>query len=131
MLWQTIGNAMPARPSRGPTMGRDCPLNRVARSCTVRGIAAPVLSPGRDRQNYSGYTDREVDGWFDEQRKENDPVRRKELAQKIERKLIDEAWTLPLTYMSRTVALNRKVMGYKLAPTHVLNTDWRGVWIDQ
>jgi peptide/nickel transport system substrate-binding protein len=94
-------------------------------------MLSKYLSADRTPQNYSGYTDREVDAWFDEQRKETDPARRKELAQNIERKLIEEAWTLPLTYMSRTVPLSSKVMGYKLAPTHVLNTDWRGVWLDQ
>jgi peptide/nickel transport system substrate-binding protein len=94
-------------------------------------MLAKQLSADRNPQNYSGFTDREVDAWFDAQRKENDPVKRKELAQQIDRKLIEEAWTLPLTYMARTVALNSKVKGYKLAPTHVLNTDWRGVWIDE
>ena len=94
-------------------------------------MLAKYLSVDRNPQNYAGYTDREVDAWFDAQRKENDPVKRKELAQKIDRKLIEDSWTLPLTYMARTVALNSKVMGYKKAPTHVLNTDWRGVWIDK
>lgn len=94
-------------------------------------MLAKYLSKDRNPQNYSGYTDREVDAWFDAQRKENDHGKRRELAQKIERKLIEESWTLPLTYMARTIALNSKVKGYKLAPTHVLNTDWRGVWIDE
>jgi peptide/nickel transport system substrate-binding protein len=94
-------------------------------------MLAKYLSVERNPQNYSGYTDLQADEWFDAQRKENNVAKRKELAQNIDRKLIEDAWTLPLTYMARTLALNSKVMGYKIAPTHVLNTDWRGVWIDE
>ena len=94
-------------------------------------MLAKYLSVERNPQNYSGYTDLKVDEWFDAQRKENNVAKRKGLAQNIDRKLIEDAWTIPVTYMARTLALSSKVKGYKIAPTHVLNTDWRGVWIDE
>lgn len=89
------------------------------------------MSADRSPQNYAGYTDRELDRLFDAQRKELDPVRRKEYVQAFDKRALDEAWTLPVTYMARTIALNAKVKGYVTAPTHVLNTDWRGVWIEE
>ena len=94
-------------------------------------IHSKHLSPDRSPPNYSGVGDPEIDAWFDQQRKENDPAKRKELVHKIEKKLIEEAWMIPITYWARTVPLSAKVMGYKGAPTHVLNTDWRGIWIDE
>jgi peptide/nickel transport system substrate-binding protein len=89
------------------------------------------LSADRSPQNYAGYTDRELDRLYDAQRKELDPVKRKEYVNTFEKRALDEAWTLPVTYMARVIALNAKVKGYVTAPTHVLNTDWRGVWIDE
>lgn len=89
------------------------------------------LSADRSPQNYAGYIDRELDNLYDAQRKELDPVKRKQYVNAFEKRALDEAWTLPVTYMARVIALNSKVKGYVTAPTHVLNTDWRGVWIDE
>ena len=89
------------------------------------------LSVDRSPQNYAGYTDRELDALYDAQRKELDPVKRKEYVNKFEKRALDEAWTLPVTYMARVIPLSSKVKGYVTAPTHVLNTDWRGVWIEE
>ena len=38
---------------------------------------------------------------------------------------------VPISFMARTIALNVKVKGYRIAPSLMLNTNWRGVWIDQ
>lgn len=89
------------------------------------------ISADRSSQNYSGYTDRELDRLYDLQRKELDPVKRKEYVNAFDKRALDEAWTLPVAYMARVIALNSKVKGYVTAPTHVLNTDWRGVWIEE
>jgi len=94
-------------------------------------MLAKHLSVDRNPQNYAGVTDREIDGWFDQQRRETDKDKRRELAQKIDRKAIEDAWMLPLTYWARTVPLDARVMGYRIAPSHLINTDWRGVWLDQ
>jgi peptide/nickel transport system substrate-binding protein len=94
-------------------------------------MLAKHLSVDRNPQNYSGVIDREIDAWFDAQRQETDKERRKELAQMIEKKAIEESWMVPITYWARTVPLHAKVMGYKTVPTHLLNTDWRGIWLDQ
>jgi peptide/nickel transport system substrate-binding protein len=89
------------------------------------------LSADRSPQNYSGFIDRKLDALFDAQRKESDPAKRKELVQQFERRVLDESWTVPISFMARTIALNSKVKGYKIAPSLMLNTNWRGVWIDE
>src|SRR3546814_466666 len=89
------------------------------------------MSADQNAQNYAGYIDRQVDEWFEAQRQMTDVEERKETVRKIDRRILEEAWTLPVTFMARTIALSAKVKGYQLAPTHVLNTDWRGVWIDE
>jgi peptide/nickel transport system substrate-binding protein len=94
-------------------------------------MLAKHLSLDRNPQNYAGVTDREIDAWFDQQRQETDKARRKELARKIDQRVIEQAWMLPLTYWARTVPLNARVMGFKIAPSHLINTDYRGIWLDQ
>lgn len=89
------------------------------------------ISADRSPQNYSGYTDRELDALFDAQRKEADPAKRKELVQAFEKRNLEQAWTVPVSFMSRTIPLHAKVKGYKIAPSLMLNTNWRGVWIEQ
>ena len=90
-----------------------------------------LISKDRSPQNYSGYTNRELDALFDAQKKEADPAKRKEMVQKFERRALEAAYTIPLTYMNRSIALDANIKGYKIAPSLVLNTNWRGVWLEE
>lgn len=89
------------------------------------------LSKDRSPQNYAGYTDRKLDALYDAQKKEADPAKRKELVQAFERRALEMAYMLPISYMNRSIALDARIKGYEIAPSLVLNTDWRGVWLDQ
>ncbi|MFT5182393.1 MAG: peptide/nickel transport system substrate-binding protein [Alphaproteobacteria bacterium] len=90
-----------------------------------------LISKDRSPQNYSGYTDRELDKLFDAQSQEADSAKRKILVQQFERRTLEASYTIPLTYMNRSIALDAKIKGYKIAPSLVLNTNWRGVWLEE
>ena len=93
-------------------------------------LLAKHISKDRNPQNYSGYTDRKLDDLYEAQKKQPDPQKRKALIHEFIKHSTDLSWTLPLSFMNRTIALDKKVKGYKIAPSLVLNTDWRGVWIE-
>ena len=82
-------------------------------------------------ENYSGAIDREVDKLYDAQRQEFDKDKRKEMVHKIDSMVIEEAWNIPIAYANRTVALNSKVMGFRLAFSHTMFNDFRGVWLNE
>mgnify|MGYP003626398831 CR=1 FL=1 len=82
-------------------------------------------------ENYSGYINRRLDELYDKQRAEFDDAKRKAMVNEMERIVLDESWRFPVAFANRVVPLNSKVMGYKLAFSHTMNNDFRGVWLDQ
>ncbi|MDA0763471.1 MAG: ABC transporter substrate-binding protein [Proteobacteria bacterium] len=89
------------------------------------------ISADRTSSNYSQYIDRELDALFDAQGGETDIAKRKAIVHKFEKRALNNAWVLPVTYTDRVIALNSKVKGYTIAYSHILNNTWRGVYLDQ
>ena len=56
--------------------------------------------------------------------------KRKSIVHQFEKKALENAWVLPVTYTDRVIALNSKVKGYVIANSHILNNTWRGVYLD-
>ena len=71
-----------------------------------------------------------LDQLFDAQASEADFDKRKALVHKFEKKALNNAWVLPVSYSARVIALNSKVKGYTIAYSHILNNTWRGIYLD-
>lgn len=82
-------------------------------------------------ENYSGYTNRRLDELYEAQRAEFDYEKRKAMVNEMEKIVLTESWRFPVAFANRVVAMNSKVMGMKLAYSHTMNNDFRGVWLDQ
>ena len=82
-------------------------------------------------ENYSGAINRRVDELYEAQRQEFDFDKRKAMVNEIERIVLEDAYNLPVAYANRTVAMNSKVHGLKLAFSHTMFNDWRGVWLEE
>jgi peptide/nickel transport system substrate-binding protein len=82
-------------------------------------------------ENYAGYINRRLDELYAAQRKEFDFDKRKAMVNEMETIILTESWRFPVAFAHRTVAMNAKVMGLKLAFSHTMNNDWRGIWLDQ
>jgi peptide/nickel transport system substrate-binding protein len=63
-----------------------------------------------------GGSDPEVDQWLEEGTVELDPAKRIELYKKIQQKIIDEAWIIPIYVFPYTVAASKTVNGIKFDP---------------
>ena len=82
-------------------------------------------------ENYSGYINRRLDELYEKQRAEFDDAKRKAMVTEMEQIVLNESWRFPVAFANRVVPMNSKVMGFKLAFSHTMNNDFRGVWLDQ
>ena len=88
------------------------------------------LSSDRSPVNYAHYTDRVLDDLYDQQSRERDVEKRKQLVWAFERRLLDEmAHTLIQIGNVRAVTHWDYLKGWKATPSYYLNQDLATVWL--
>jgi peptide/nickel transport system substrate-binding protein len=80
--------------------------------------------------NPSGSADAEIDALFEQQKRETDPQKRRVLVKKLEARVLTQAYQTPLLWWRRTVALNARVRGWRMSPSHFLGQDLAEVWLE-
>jgi peptide/nickel transport system substrate-binding protein len=81
--------------------------------------------------NFSGGKDPELQSLYDKQALATDPVERKKLIDAFQRRLIDDAFVLPLFRSVNIGALSANFKGWKIMPSPTLNMDMAEVWIQK
>ena len=90
------------------------------------------LSPERSPVNYARYRDPVLDSLYDQQTRELDPEKRKQLVWQFERRAVGEmAYQLPALWWNRIVVRWAKVKGWTITPSHYINQDLVDVWLAQ
>jgi peptide/nickel transport system substrate-binding protein len=79
--------------------------------------------------NGSGLIDREADALFEKQLRETDPTKREALVHEFESRVITQGAQVPFIWWYRTVALNSRVKGWKMSPSHLYGQDLAEVWL--
>ena len=88
------------------------------------------LSKDRSAANYARYTDRELDGIYDEIVHETDTAKLKALLRQYEKRVLDDqAHYIMTLWWNRTVPYNARLHGWKISPSHYINQDLANVWI--
>lgn len=88
------------------------------------------ISADKSPANYGKYTDRELDQLFEQQARETDPEKRKQLVWKFEDRVIGEmAYTFPVIWWQRIVPHAATLRGYNVLPSHYINQDLTEVWL--
>jgi peptide/nickel transport system substrate-binding protein len=88
------------------------------------------LSVDRSSTNYARFTDRTLDELYDQQTREQDPEKRKQLIWQFERRVLDEQAYVALTpWWQRIVPHSSKMRGWEILPSHYLNQDLSDVWL--
>ena len=90
-----------------------------------------VISYDRNPANYGNYNDAELDRLFDLQLREKDQARQKDLLFQMQKRLVDQAWTINTLWWNRIILHNSKMKGWKITPSHFLAQDLSRVWLDQ
>ncbi len=90
------------------------------------------ISPERSPVNYARYRDPVLDNLYDQQSRELDPEKRKQLVWQFERRAVGEmAYQLPALWWNRIVVRWAKVKGWTITPSHYINQDLVDVWLAQ
>jgi peptide/nickel transport system substrate-binding protein len=79
--------------------------------------------------NGSGLIDREADALFEKQARETDPKKREALVHEFETRVITQGAQVPFIWWYRTVALNSRVKGWRMSPSHLYGQDFAEVWL--
>lgn len=89
------------------------------------------VSPDRSSINFSRVNDRTLDDLYDKQVRATDPKERYSLLRAFEKRLFDEAYTVPTIWWHRSVITWKQLKGWHMSPSHYLNQDLADVWLDQ
>jgi len=79
--------------------------------------------------NQGKYTDRELDHLFELQKDAADREQRYALLRQFERRMLTEAYNVPLLWWQRIVVMSAKVRGWQMSPSHLIGQDLEQVWL--
>lgn len=89
------------------------------------------ISAKRSSINYARYDDAKLDDLYDRQARATDEKERYRLVREFEKRVFDEAHTFPTIWWHRTIIHWKELKGWHITPSHYLNQDLAGVWLDQ
>jgi peptide/nickel transport system substrate-binding protein len=89
------------------------------------------LSAKNNPLNLARYNDEEIDKYYELQLRESDINKRKQYIQALEKRLFEQGYQQPLFWWHRIVLTNKKVMGWKMSPSHNLGQDLAEVWLNE
>jgi peptide/nickel transport system substrate-binding protein len=93
---------------------------------------AKFISDDKSGNQYGGYQDREMDKMFDAMNQEGDPKKQRAIMRKFEKRALDEQANAMLTlWWYRIIPHRSYVKGWKVNPSHYLNQDLSGIWIEK
>jgi peptide/nickel transport system substrate-binding protein len=92
---------------------------------------AKYVSFKRAPENRSRSNDEQLDQLYDQQVRERDPEKRKQMIRTFEKRLAEQSYQLPLLWWHRIVPTHKTVMGWKMSPSHNLGQDLAEVWLNQ
>ncbi len=80
---------------------------------------------------YAGYQDAQMDKWFDQMNRSNDPAEQRRIMRAYEKRALDEEALQLITLWWYKINPHRSyVKGWKIAPSHYLNQHLDNVWLD-
>jgi peptide/nickel transport system substrate-binding protein len=80
--------------------------------------------------NYSGATDRLLDALFVGQAISSDPRQRSKIIRDFERRVFNEAYTVPVLWWNRIVVTSARLKDWFLTPSLYVNQDLAEVWLE-
>ena len=92
---------------------------------------AKYISRDLSPVNYSSATDRLLDALFVGQAVTSDPRQRAKIVRDFERRALTSANAVPILWWNRIIANSSRVKGWSITPSHYLNQDLAGVWLEQ
>ncbi len=79
--------------------------------------------------NPSRFIDRTIDDLYARIDTSFDPTARRKALRAFEQRFLTEAYQVPFLWLNRTVGLSSRVRGFEMTPTHFINQDLGGLWL--
>jgi peptide/nickel transport system substrate-binding protein len=93
---------------------------------------ATYLPSNRSAQQYGRFADPELEKYFDAMNATDDVAEQKKLmGQYVKRSVDEQAHNFQVLWWYRIIPHRSYVKGWKVSPSHYLNQDLSGVWIDK
>jgi peptide/nickel transport system substrate-binding protein len=90
------------------------------------------LSSDKSPSNYGRYQDRVLDDLYQKQSQTMDAAERRKICLQFEKRVLDEkAYVLVFPWTHRIILHSSKMKGWKILPSHFLNMDLAGVWLNK
>jgi peptide/nickel transport system substrate-binding protein len=110
----------------------------VAIDAECQGIVNPLLDGTKylpnsvSDANYGNYDDPTEINLYDRMLRESDFARQRQLMRQFEKRVLDtEAHEIFLLWRYRIVPYRSYVKGFKISPSHYVNQDLAGIWLDR
>src|SRR3954454_8489608 len=79
--------------------------------------------------NRGNYTDRELDGLFEQQKEMTNPAERSKVLRAFENRMLTEAYTVPLLWWQRIIVMRSNVRGWGMTPSHLIRQALETLWL--
>src|SRR5437660_8030135 len=136
--WRKIGVEVTHRPLETAAWfsdGQDTGNFELIVAPTVEFMDDPDQFLGRyatgSTQNWGRFSDPQVDDLFSRQARSLDPVERKKLINQIEKRVLEQAYSMPGLWWTRNLVHWSKVKNYVAPPNHYTNQKLQDVWLSE
>jgi peptide/nickel transport system substrate-binding protein len=82
-------------------------------------------------QNWGRFSDPQIDDLFSRQARALDPVERKKLINQIEKRVLEQAYSMPGLWWTRNLVHWTKMKNYVAPPNHYTNQKLQDVWLSE
>ncbi len=110
----------------------------VSMDFNCQSIVNPLLDVSKFQSDtlagnqYAGYQDRIIDKLYAQMNQSGDPVEQRRIMRKYEKRALDEqAHMFPIMWWNRIILHHAFVRGWKIGPSHYLNQDLSGIWLER
>ena len=80
---------------------------------------------------YARHGDKTIDELFEKQIRTLDPVERRKIVNEIDKRVLTEAYIVPIHWWNRIIVHNKRIKGWKMSPSHFQGYHLSDVWLDE
>jgi peptide/nickel transport system substrate-binding protein len=87
------------------------------------------ISSDRSPLSFGRWHDKELDALFDKQRQSFDKAERSALLRRMETRMFEQSWSVPLLWSVRTIVTDARLKGWPMSPSLQLFQDLGDAWL--
>lgn len=89
------------------------------------------LSYPENKSNFGRFSDPKVDEYYERQKREMDPAKRKQILQEAEAYILEQGYAMPFMWGNRVMVVDSRVQNYHVTPSNWVGLDFADLWLKQ